>query len=198
MTGGQGRVQGLEVLVRRKTGRLTGWVGYTLARNERQFDQLNQSRWYPYKYDRRHDASVVLIYQVRPHSTLSATWTYGTGNALTLAQGNYQVIDQSYGLIAGAPSDRYLYPEAEVYGDKNSYRLRAYHRLDLGATFTKSVKYGERIWRVGAYNAYSRHNSYYIYYSSGENDSYFTKGQRRLYQLSLFPILPALSYERSF
>ncbi|TYZ06089.1 TonB-dependent receptor [Hymenobacter lutimineralis] len=198
VTGGQGRVQGLEVLVQRKTGRLTGWVGYTLARNERQFDQLNQGRWYPYKYDRRHDASVVLIYQVRPHITLSATWTYGTGNALTLAQGNYQVIDQSYGLIAGAPSDRYLYPEAEVYGDKNSYRLRAYHRLDLGVTFTKSVKYGERIWRVGAYNAYSRHNPYYIYYSSGENDSYFTKGQRRLYQLSLFPILPALSYERSF
>jgi hypothetical protein len=198
VTGGRGQVRGLEVLVQRKTGRLTGWVGYTLARNERQFDQLNQGRWYPYKYDRRHDASVVLIYQVRPHVTLSATWTYGTGNALTLAQGNYQVVDQSYGLIAGAASDRYLYPEAEVYGDKNSYRLRAYHRLDLGATFTRSVRHGERTWRMGAYNAYSRHNPYYIYYSSGENDSYFTKGQRRLYQLSLFPILPAISYERSF
>ena len=126
------------------------------------------------------------------------TWTYGTGNALTLAQGNYNVIDQSYGLIAGAASDRYLYPEAEVYGDKNSYRLRAYHRLDAGATFTKTVKHGERVWRVGVYNAYSRHNPYYLYYSSGENDGYFTKGQRQLYQLSLFPILPAISYERSF
>ena len=198
VTGGQGRVQGLEVLVQRKTGRLTGWVGYTLARNERQFTQLNQGEWYPYKYDRRHDASVVLIYTLLPHITLSMTWTYGTGNALTLAQGNYNVIDQSYGLLSGDASDRYLYPEAEVYGDKNSYRMRAYHRLDLGATFTKSVKHGERIWRVGAYNAYSRHNPYYIYYSSGENDSYYTKGQRRLYQLSLFPILPALSYERSF
>lgn len=198
VTGGQGRVRGLEVLVQRKTGRLTGWVGYTLARNERQFDQLNTGRWYPYKYDRRHDASVVLIYTVRPHITLSMTWTYGTGNALTLAQGNYNVVDQSYGLIAGAASDRYFYAEAEIYGDKNSYRLRAYHRLDLGATFTKSVRHGERIWRVGAYNAYSRHNPYYIYYSAGENDGYYTKGQRRLYQLSLFPILPAVSYERSF
>ena len=198
VTGGRGQVRGLEVLVQRKTGRLTGWVGYTLARNERQFEQLNQGRWYPFKYDRRHDVSVVLIYQLRPHVTLSATWTYGTGNALTLAQGNYNVIDQSYGLIAGAASDRYLYPEAEVYGDKNSYRLRAYHRLDLGATFTKIVQHGERVWRVGAYNAYSRHNPYYIYYSSGENDGYYTKGQRRLYQLSLFPILPSISYERSF
>ncbi|GAA4018450.1 TonB-dependent receptor [Hymenobacter fastidiosus] len=198
VTGGQGRVQGLEVLVQRKTGRLTGWVGYTLARNERQFDQLNQGQWYPYKYDRRHDGSVVLIYTVRPHITLSMTWTYGTGNALTLAQGNYNVIDQSYGLLSGDASDRYVYPEAEVYGDKNSYRMRAYHRLDLGATFTKAVRHGERIWRVGAYNAYSRHNPYYIYYSSGENDGYYTRGQRRLYQLSLFPILPALSYERSF
>jgi outer membrane receptor for ferrienterochelin and colicin len=198
VTGGQGRVQGVEVLVQRKTGRLSGWVGYTLARNERQFDQLNERRWYPYKYDRRHDASLVLIYALRPGITLSMTWTYGTGNALTLAQGNYNVIDQSYGRLSGDPSDRYLYPEAEVYGDKNSYRLRAYHRLDLGATFTKAVRYGERIWRVGAYNAYSRHNPYYIYYSAGPTDSYYTKGQKQLYQLSLFPILPAISYERSF
>ena len=198
VTGGQGRVQGVEVLVQRKTGRLTGWVGYTLARNERQFDQLNEGQWYPYKYDRRHDASVVLMYAVRPHITLSMTWSYGTGNALTLAQGNYNVIDQSYGRILGSTSDRYLYPEAEVYGSKNSYRMRAYHRLDLGANFTKSVGHGERVWRVGAYNAYSRHNPYYIYYSAGEEALYSFKGQKKLYQLSLFPILPAISYERSF
>ncbi|WP_324680649.1 TonB-dependent receptor [Hymenobacter sp. GOD-10R] len=198
VTGGRGQVRGVEVLVQRKTGRLTGWVGYTLARNERQFDELNQGRWYPYKYDRRHDASVVLLYQVRPQITLSATWTYGTGNALTLAQGNYQVIDQSFGLNTGTAADRYLYPDAELYGDKNSYRMRAYHRLDAGATFTKTVRHGERVWRVGVYNAYSRHNPYYLYYSAGENDSYFTKEQRQLYQLSLFPILPAISYERSF
>lgn len=198
VTGGQGRVRGLEVLVQRKTGRLTGWVGYTLARNERQFEQLNQGQWYPYKYDRRHDGSVVLIYALRPHITLSTTWTYGTGNALTLAQGNYNVIDQSYGRLSGDASDRYLYPEAEVYGSKNSYRMRAYHRLDLGAAFTKAVRHGERVWRLGAYNAYSRHNPYYIYYSAGENASYYNKGQKKLYQLSLFPILPAISYERRF
>jgi hypothetical protein len=140
----------------------------------------------------------VLMYAVRPHITLSMTWSYGTGNALTLAQGNYNVIDQSYGLISGATSDRYLYPEAEVYGSKNSYRMRAYHRLDLGANFTKAVRHGERVWRVGAYNAYSRHNPYYIYYSGGDDARYFFKGQKKLYQLSLFPILPAISYERSF
>ncbi|WP_176909214.1 TonB-dependent receptor [Hymenobacter lapidiphilus] len=198
VTGGRGQVRGLELLVQRKTGRLTGWVGYTLARNERQFDQLNQGQWYPYKYDRRHDGSVVLIYTLRPTITLSTTWTYGTGNALTLAQGNYHVVDQSYGRLSGDAANRYLYPEAEVYGNKNSYRMRAYHRLDLGATFTKAVRHGERLWRVGAYNAYSRHNPYYIYYSAGENDSYYTKGQKQLYQLSLFPILPAISYERRF
>jgi len=198
VTGGRGRVRGLEVLVQRKAGRLTGWVGYTLARNERQFDQLNQGQWYPYKYDRRHDGSVVLIYTLRPHITLSTTWTYGTGNALTLAQGNYNVVDQNYGRISGDASDRYLYPEAELYGPKNSYRMRAYHRLDLSATFTKTVRHGERIWRVGVYNAYSRHNPYYIYYSAGKDASYYNKGQKQLYQLSLFPILPAVGYERSF
>lgn len=194
VTGGQGRVQGLEVLVQKKAGRLTGWVGYTLARNERQFAQLNQQQWYPYKFDRRHDASVVLIYTLRPGLTLSATWVYGTGNALTLAQGNYNIVEQSYGqgLPSNLASDRYFYREAELYGDKNSFRLRAYHRLDVGATFTKPLKRGERVWRVGAYNAYSRHNPYYVYYALDENK------QKQLYQLSLFPILPAVSYERSF
>ena len=195
VTGGQGRVQGLEVLVQKKTGRLTGWVGYTLARNERQFDQLNQSQWYPYKYDRRHDASVVFIYQLRPRITLSATWVYGTGNALTLAEGNYNVVEQTYGqaLPPNAASERYAsHQEAELYGTKNSYRMRAYHRLDIGATFTKSVRHGERIWRLGAYNVYGRHNPYYIYYSAD------SKGQKQLYQLSLFPVMPAISYERRF
>ena len=194
VTGGRGQVQGIEMLVQKKTGRLTGWVGYTLARNERQFDQLNAGQWYPYKFDRRHDASVVLIYQLRPGITLSATWVYGTGNALTLAEGNYNVIEQSYGhgLRSNVASERYFYQEAELYGSKNSYRMRAYHRLDIGATFTKSVRHGERIWRVGAYNAYSRNNPYYIYYSLD------AARQKQLYQLSLFPILPAVSYERSF
>ena len=192
VTAGKGRIRGIELLVQRKTGRLTGWVGYTLARNERQFDQLNAGRWYPYKYDRRHDASLVLAYALRPGIALSATWVYGTGNALTLAQSNYNIIDQNYGRVVGGGTDRYYYPEAEVYSDKNAYRLRAYHRLDLGATFTKSIRQGERIWRVGAYNAYSRHNPYYVYYASD------SKGQEQLYQLSLFPILPAISYERSF
>ena len=194
VTGGRGQVQGIELLVQKKTGRLTGWMGYTLARNERQFDLLNGGQWYPYKFDRRHDASVVLIYQVRPRITLSATWVYGTGNALTLAEGNYNVIEQSYGqgLRSNVAPDRYFYQEAELYGSKNSFRMRAYHRLDIGATFTKPVKHGERIWRVGAYNAYSRHNPYYIYYMLD------AAKQKQLYQLSLFPVLPAVSYERSF
>lgn len=194
VTGGQGQVRGVELLVQKKTGRLTGWVGYTLAKNERQFDQLNQGQWYPYKYDRRHDASVVLIYQLRPRITLSATWVYGTGNALTLAEGNYNVVEQSYGqeLSSNIAPDRYFYQEAELYGAKNSFRMRAYHRLDMGATFTKPLKHGERIWRLGTYNAYSRHNPYYIYFSLDAAQ------QKQLYQLSLFPILPAISYERSF
>ncbi|MBF9222111.1 TonB-dependent receptor [Hymenobacter ruricola] len=194
VTGGRGQVQGLELLVQKKTGRLTGWVGYTLARNERQFNQLNGGQWYPYKFDRRHDASVVLIYQLRPRITLSATWVYGTGNALTLAEANYNVVEQSYGqeLPSNVAKDRYFYQEAELYGAKNSFRMRAYHRLDIGATFTKTVRHGERIWRVGAYNAYSRNNPYYIYYSLDAAQ------QKQLYQLSLFPILPAISYERSF
>lgn len=137
---------------------------------------------------------MVLIYQLRPRITLSANWVYGTGNALTLTEGNYNIIEQSYGyeLRSNIAPERYFYQEAELYGSKNSFRMRAYHRLDVGATFTKSVRHGERIWRLGAYNAYSRNNPYYIYYSLD------AAWQIQLYQLSLFPILPAISYERSF
>ena len=145
VTGGRGQVRGVEVLVQRKTGRLTGWVGYTLARNERQFDQLNEGQWYPYKYDRRHDASLVLIYQVRPHITLSMTWTYGTGNALTLAEGTYNVVDQSYGRLSGFPFRPLPLPRCRTIRKQKQLPNAGLPPLDLGATFTKAVKHGERI-----------------------------------------------------
>ena len=165
----------------------------TLARNGRQFAQLNGGQWYPYKYDRRHDASVVLIYALRPRITLLATWVYGTGNALTLAQTTYNGIGPglSYASTTNA-GNGYFYQDAELYGPKNDFRMRAYHRLDVGATFSKPLKRGEGNWRVGAYNAYSRRNPYYLYYTLD------SQRQRQLYQLSLFPILPAISYERGF
>ncbi|GAA4371781.1 TonB-dependent receptor [Hymenobacter koreensis] len=191
-TGGRGRVYGLELLAQKKQGRTTGWVGYTLSRNERQFTGLNAGRWYPFRYDQRHGASVVVMRELKNLVQLTATWQYNTGNALTLAQGQYDAALPGYADAppGASPGNRFQLDRAELYGPRNSFRMRAYHRLDVGAVFPKRVKRGERVWQVGLYNAYSRQNPYYVYFNRGQDNRW------RLRQLALFPILPAISYVR--
>ncbi|RTQ50920.1 TonB-dependent receptor [Hymenobacter gummosus] len=191
--GGQGRVAGLELLARKKQGRTTGWVGYTLSRNERRFQGLNAGGWFPFKYDQRHAASVVLMRELKKRVQLTATWQYSTGNALTLALAQYtapQPGTTNPDLPPADPGSRFQPARAELYGPRNGFRMRAYHRLDVGATFPRRVRHGERVWQVGLYNAYSRQNPYYLYF---DNDR---AGRWHLYQLALFPILPAVSYVR--
>jgi hypothetical protein len=180
VTSGQGWAYGGELFLQKKSGRTTGWIGYTLAWSNRRFPELNQGRLYPYKYDRRHDATLVVIHKFSPTFTLSGTWVYGTGNATTLSEGRFRL----------APYEQY-----EEYGERNSYRMRAYHRLDLDLSKTKKKKWGEVVNSFSLYNAYSRRNPYYMYlasdydYQTGQNKSVYK-------QISLFPIIP--SFSKSF
>ncbi len=178
VTSGQGRAYGGEVFVQKKTGRTTGWLGYTLSWSTRQFAELNQGREFPYKYDRRHDAKLVLIHAFRPSLTLSGTWVYGTGNAVTLSQGRY--------LLPGPGGGSRF----EDYGGRNSYRMGAYHRLDLDLSKTKKKRWGEVVNSFSIYNVYSRRNPYYIYLTRNKND------QQVYRQVSLFPVIP--SFSKSF
>ncbi|UOQ74232.1 TonB-dependent receptor [Hymenobacter cellulosilyticus] len=180
VTSGQGWAYGTEVFLQKKSGRTTGWIGYTLAWSNRKFPELNQGRLYPYKYDRRHDASLVIVHKFSPTFTLSGTWVYGTGNATTLSEGRFRL----------GPYDQY-----EEYGPRNSYRMRAYHRLDLDLSKTKKKKWGEVVNSFSLYNAYSRRNPYYMYLSSDYD--YQTGQNKSVYkQISLFPIIP--SFSKSF
>ncbi|MCB2409640.1 TonB-dependent receptor [Hymenobacter lucidus] len=180
VTSGQGWAYGGELFLQKKSGRTTGWIGYTLAWSNRRFPELNQGRLYPYKYDRRHDATLVVIHKFSPTFTLSGTWVYGTGNAVTLSEGRYRL----------APYEQY-----EEYGERNSYRMRAYHRLDLDLSKTKKKKWGEVVNSFSLYNAYSRRNPYYIYLS--RDFDYQSGNSKAVYkQLSLFPIIP--SFSKSF
>ncbi|PJJ58801.1 TonB-dependent receptor [Hymenobacter chitinivorans] len=180
VTSGQGWAYGAEVFLQKKSGRTTGWIGYTLAWSNRKFAELNQGQLYPYKYDRRHDASLVIVHKFSSTFTLSGTWVYGTGNATTLSEGRFRL----------APNEQY-----EEYGPRNSYRMRAYHRLDLDLSKTKKKKWGEVVNSFSLYNAYSRRNPYYMYlardydYQTGQNKSVYK-------QISLFPIIP--SFSKSF
>jgi hypothetical protein len=189
ITQGQGWSYGVEVLLQRRVGRLSGWLGYTLSWNQLQFDSLNFGKKFYARYDRRHDISLVGIYQLSERVTLSGTWVYGTGNALTVARAQYDIPEDHLGQPLFSQFDR----TAIDYGDKNSFRMPAYHRLDLGVQFHKKKRWGERTWEVSLYNAYSRQNPYYYFPESRGS------GNRPVVtQVSLFPIIPAVSYHFKF
>jgi hypothetical protein len=184
---GDGAAYGMEVLLQRKAGKTNGWIGYTLAWTNRTFAELNGGKTFPFKYDRRHDLSLVVTHKFSDRIDCGLTWIYGTGNAVTLPIASYQgvlpQIGQQYGL--GYDTDLVV--------ARNDYRMRATHRLDLGINFHKKMKHWDRTWSFSAYNAYSRRNPFFLYWGSEP----FT-GKRQLKQVSLFPILPSVSYHIKF
>ncbi len=196
VTSGQGWSYGTEVLLQKKTGRFSGWAAYTLSWTQLQFDELNFGKKFYARYDRRHDISLVGIYEISPRITLSGTWVYGTGSALTLPLA--QITTREHNPLS--PDSRNSYfssSSAYTYGDKNSFRMAAYHRLDAAIQFHKKKKRFERTWELGLYNAYSRQNPFFYYFT------YETRGQNQpdrqiLKQISLFPIIPSVSYNIKF
>ncbi len=185
---GSGRSHGVELLVQRKTGRLSGWVGYTWSNTTRQFDELNEGRRYPYRYDRRHDVSVVSVYEINDRINISGTWVYGTGNAVSLPESKFPRFQFS---------DFYSLPflfgsELEYYPQRNNFRMRAYHRMDLGITMSKQKRRGIRTWALGVYNLYSRRNPFYLDITTDG------RGNERFVQYSLFPVLPYITYSFEF
>ena len=183
-TFGKGWSYGSELFINKVKGRFTGWIGYTLSWTWRKFPGLNFGNKYPAKFDRRHDLSIVAIYEMNKKWKFAATFVYGSGNAATLPQRFYifnGVLTQEYSRI-------------------NEYRLPSYHRLDLSATLTpkKNVKRKiKREWVFSVYNAYSRKNPYFIYYDqSGSPLNGDLKVQAK--QVSIFPIIPAITYNIKF
>lgn len=184
---GRGTSYGIEAFIQKKKGRFTGWIGYTWSQSKRQFDDLNFGKEFPYKYDRRHDLSVVGIYSINEQWSLSGTWVYGTGNAVTLGNSNYISLYDSGLLLTGQRSS--------FYEDRNNFRLNPYHRLDIGATYTKKKKGWNSVWSFGAYNAYNRKNPFFIF---TDTIPLGTETRTILKQASLFPIIPYVTYSFEF
>ncbi len=176
---GIGRAYGMEFFVKKKYGRFNGWISYTLSRSERQFTIINNNAWYPAKQDRTHDISVVAIYELSKKWTLSADWVYYTGNAVTFPSGKYEVNGQV----------------VNYYTERNGYRMPAYHRLDIGATWIrkKTAKF-ESSWTFSVYNAYDHDNAYSITFQQDPNDQ--TKTQA--VQTTLFKMVPSVTYNFKF
>lgn len=179
---GKGWAYGAEFFVKKALGKTTGWIGYTLSWTDRQFADISNGEKYPARYDRRHDVQFILTHEFSPKWTASAVWVYSTGQALTLQTG------------------RYIYDGNIVneFGPRNAYRMEPYHRLDLSVTWTarKTEKFTSA-WNLSIYNVYSRQNPYFIYFAAEGN---ITQGQVKLSarQVSLFPIIPSITWNFSF
>ena len=188
---GDGWAYGAEFFARRDVGKLTGWVGYTLGWSNRQFLTLNDGKVFPYTYDRRHDVSVVAMYKFTDRTDISLTWVYGTGKAVTLGVARYAPDNWAN----QQKDDYYFYDqwnEIEYYNGKNGFREPAYHRLDFSLNRHKKKDWGEQTWSFGAYNVYNRQNPFYLYFGYDNNN------KRQLRQVSLFPIIPSISYSFNF
>ena len=192
ITQGKGTAYGLEVLLQKKEGRTTGWIGYTLAWNNRQFDQINNGEEFSYKYDRRHELNIVVSHQFTKSFAISANWNYATGNAITLPDQAYRNVQfDDYG-------SSYL-NNTIIYSKRNAYRTRAIHRLDISFEFAKQRKHYLRKWSFGLYNAYNRGNPYYF---DIKQDNQIVNGKLittfQLQQNNLIPLLPFFSYNIKF
>lgn len=189
-TNGTGKAYGLELMVQKTEGNTTGWISYTLSRNTRQFENINSGNPYAYKYDRTHDFSIVATHRFDEKFTMSATWVYSTGNPVTLATTQYELNNMGEcDIFTGSPRLQHIY----VYGKRNNYRLRDYHRLDLSFNFTRPRKKGTEVFSIELYNVYDRMNTFALFYEKDRKT-----GEIKLYSLTLFPFLPSFSWSYNF
>lgn len=189
MVFGEGKSYGLELFVRKKTGKLNGWIGYTWSKTTRQFDDLNNGKPYFYRYDRTHDISVLLSYEINKKWSGNFVFVYGTGNATTLPDSRYAY---RYGIdpLTGEPKFVFI----DRYGAVNSFRLPSYHRADISFTYVAlQTKKFESSWNFSIYNIYNRANPYFIYFVP-DIESQTVKA----YMVYLFPILPSVQWNFKF
>ncbi|NEN24695.1 TonB-dependent receptor [Cryomorpha ignava] len=197
LTFGNGIAYGIEVFIHKTIGKTTGWIGYTLSRSERTFEEINQGRTYPATFDRTHDLALVVAHKLNKKWTLSGNFIFGTGRAITLPQSGYFI------------ENRLVYN----YDERNSFRMKDYHRLDLSAIYQPNntrieidPKTGNKIevprkiqskWVFSIYNVYNRLNPYFYYFDTAGravDNTYKVTAK----QVSLFPILPSVTWNFSF
>lgn len=181
---GSGRSYGAEFFLKKNSGRLNGWIGYTLSKTERKIDGLNNNEYYPAKYDRTHNLSLVAMYELTPRLSLSGNFVYSTGTATTFPNGRYE----QGGIIVPINTDN----------SRNNYRIPDYHRLDLSLTLEgkkQPDKDFESNWVFSLYNVYSRRNAFSVYFQQNEEDPTKTEAVR----MSVFAsIIPSITYNFKF
>jgi hypothetical protein len=209
---GRGWAYGVEFLAQKTIGKTTGWIGYTWSKTERLFDrtgqELNNGLPFPAKYDRRNDVSIVISHKFSERFDIAGTWVYNTGSCGTLALQNYagtnipQSAGNNYGTVytSGNGITTYYSPPATTLpyvSSRNNFRYEPYHRLDFGMNFNKKKKHGIRTWNISVYNVYNQLNPFLTSVNSKPQYNPATgqtEYRNALIQISIFPILPSVSY----
>lgn len=200
LTAGKGTAYGADLLIEKKTGKFKGSIGYGLMWTDRYFENINRGRHFPSKYDNRHKVNITGNYTIKENMDINFSWTFMTGNRITLSLENYQDLSSSGFPPNIAPS--YPYPDGwgiDYYDTKNNVRLPAYHRLDLGLNIYQPKKNGHLgIWNISIYNAYSYMNPIVI-----NKDIQFEAAPTyapypQFRSLSILPIIPSVSYTYKF
>ena len=178
IAGGKGRCYGAEFMLRKNTGRLTGWIAYTISHTQTRIPGINDGKWYNATNDRRHDFSITAIYKISDTWDISGSWIFSSGQPLTAPDVKYEIAGET----------------CYYYSKRNSYMTPATHRLDLAATYTHVGKKLTYQWAFGVFNAYCRYNPYIVYF---EDDPSKPSGTRAVQQ-SMYGIVPSVSYTLKF
>ena len=203
VTSGRGWSYGVEFLVRKEVGKFSGWIGYTLSWTKQQFDELNYGKPFFARYDRRHDVSIVLMYSPTSKINLSLSWVFATGNAVTLPNAVYpsETLQEYFDYLQLDQDDFFYYfsTDIENYGDKNNFRMKPFHHLDIGVQFIRPHKKnrGQSIFEVSIYNVYNHRNPF-IYFVGRDYDPNTHQEVPCLKQISIFPIIPTFTYHFKF
>lgn len=176
---GKGWAYGAEYLLRKNTGKLTGWISYTLGKTERKYRQINEGKPYPLRYDRTHDLALVGTYRHSDRWTFSSSFVFHTGDAVTFPSGKYDIDGMA----------------VNYYTERNGYRMPVYHRMDFGVEWTFRKRENSRhSLNFSLYNVYGRDNAYTIYFRENEDNPAYTEAVK----VTLFTFVPSITYNFSY
>jgi hypothetical protein len=186
---GNGTSYGNELYLEKKKGKFTGWIGYTLALSELEFPEIRNGDPFPPRYDTRHDLSIVGLFQLNRRWNFTATWIFTSGAPTTIPIGRF--------FIQGIPGadPQFVIPE---YSLRNDFRMPNFHRMDLGVVCKFWHKWGTSDLTLSIYNAYDRRNPFFLYIDINDTNEDSIPDSFKAKQVSLFPILPSLTYNFKF
>ncbi len=194
---GYGNSYGFELFIQKNYGKLTGWISYTFAHSNRIFPDINNGKMFPFKYDRRHDISIVAMYKLNKNINFGLTWVFGSGTPITLKKAEFFGINGPNGYEQNG--NHITFMGDSYYGGRNSYRLPSYQRLDISVNISKQKKHGTRTWSLGVYNLYNHINPFFVTYYRGrrhwENGKFIDNNKTYLRIISIFQVMPIISYK---